>query len=115
MKNLITCKAAVTFFTLQLSSFMLSKKKKKKIQIKVFNNFVVINLSVVITFRRHTNTLRVASKQTKMEEAVRKENILVSKFRFPNTCRKLYGFGHTVLQKYHQIFSTNYKIYLILF
>ncbi len=34
-----------------------------------------------MTFHRHTNVLQVASKRTKMEEAVRKQNILVSKFR----------------------------------
>ncbi len=36
---------------------------------------------LVIMFLRHTNALKVASKRTKMEEAVRKQNILVSKFR----------------------------------
>ncbi len=41
---------------------------------------MVINLSVAIMFRRQTNALQVASKRTKMEEAVRKQNILVSKF-----------------------------------
>ncbi len=39
-------------------------------------------------FCRHTNALQVASKRTKMEEVVRKQNILVSKFRLPTTAVK---------------------------
>ncbi len=39
------------------------------------------NRKIAITFRRHPNALQVASKGTKMEDAVRTQNILVSKFR----------------------------------
>ncbi len=52
----------------------------------------------MLTFRRRTNALQVASKRTKMEEAVRKQNILVSKFRLAiiyKICSVTYVQGHS--------------------